>query len=749
MIKLIIEDDEGKTTVVPLIRDEITIGRKEGNTIRLTERNVSRRHARLLRQDGEVFIEDLTSYNGIRLNGVRIGARTPLGEGDQVVIGDYKLAVKLDRPAVVAPPLVIASPGVPAAAMRTTVLGVPAPTLTPPLGVPESMSSEHPTAPNLRPLTSLTPLTLQSVVPPPPVAAPPPPTAAVPLAPITNPGYTGLAPLVPSSPPAMPAPQIVITVPPPAVQQSFVTATAPPSPAPSPPLPPVPVAEPAIPSTPLEGAPTIPVRTFESQETVAAGPPARLVALTTDLAGAEYVLDRASMVIGRTGENDIVLNHKSISRHHAKIVRDGERYTVVDLQSANGVRVNGEEYDRIELGPGDVIELGHLRLRFVGGRESFVFDPSLARTGRRVPGRSVMLLAGSAALVAVLGIALMRGGQEAPKSKLVESKPPPPAAEPSRPEPVRSPDPVAVAAPVPPPPTPSPSAPAGPTKEALFAEASMAVKAERWDDALAALSQLADRGPVDAAAQELRQKAEGERKNADLYARFKASTDRKEYEQAVVAFTEITVGSVYKEKGRRDFQQVKGRFIAKHLDIAERLRAQGKCPEVRQEVDLILAVDERNRLAQEVVKLCKPRSAAPGQFAAAVVKERKEPAPRPARPDPPRPAPPPRTVAAASPPATPKPPPSSPAADDSAGDPQGLLKQAREAWLRGQHASAIESAKKALKVRPGLTDAYQIIAVASCSLRDSDGAGRAYARLDDKTKSMVRGLCQRNGVSLE
>ena len=41
MFKLVIQDDEGKTTVVPLIRDEITNGRKEGNTIRLTERNVS------------------------------------------------------------------------------------------------------------------------------------------------------------------------------------------------------------------------------------------------------------------------------------------------------------------------------------------------------------------------------------------------------------------------------------------------------------------------------------------------------------------------------------------------------------------------------------------------------------------------------------------------------------------------------------------------------------------------------------
>ena len=35
MLKLLIEDDEGKQTVVPLIRDEITIGRKEGNTIRV------------------------------------------------------------------------------------------------------------------------------------------------------------------------------------------------------------------------------------------------------------------------------------------------------------------------------------------------------------------------------------------------------------------------------------------------------------------------------------------------------------------------------------------------------------------------------------------------------------------------------------------------------------------------------------------------------------------------------------------
>ena len=94
MFKLVIQDDEGKTTVVPLIRDEITIGRKEGNTIRLTERNVSRRHARIARSNGEVTIEDLGSYNGIRVNNARIAERIALRLSDQVQIGDYKLYLK-------------------------------------------------------------------------------------------------------------------------------------------------------------------------------------------------------------------------------------------------------------------------------------------------------------------------------------------------------------------------------------------------------------------------------------------------------------------------------------------------------------------------------------------------------------------------------------------------------------------------------------------------------------------------------
>ncbi len=94
--RLIIEDDEGTTTIVPLGKDAVTIGRQQGNTIQLTEKNVSRRHARLYPEQAAWVIEDLASYNGIKVNGVPIDGRVTLKEGDVVQIGDYHLALTED-----------------------------------------------------------------------------------------------------------------------------------------------------------------------------------------------------------------------------------------------------------------------------------------------------------------------------------------------------------------------------------------------------------------------------------------------------------------------------------------------------------------------------------------------------------------------------------------------------------------------------------------------------------------------------
>ncbi len=95
-LRLIIEDDEGATTIVPLGGEAVTIGRQEGNTIQLTEKNVSRRHARLWFEDSTWVIEDLDSYNGIKVNGEFIEQRVSLREGDVIQIGDYHLALAED-----------------------------------------------------------------------------------------------------------------------------------------------------------------------------------------------------------------------------------------------------------------------------------------------------------------------------------------------------------------------------------------------------------------------------------------------------------------------------------------------------------------------------------------------------------------------------------------------------------------------------------------------------------------------------
>ncbi|MGZ6071879.1 MAG: FHA domain-containing protein, partial [Myxococcaceae bacterium] len=125
-MKLVIEDDEGHRREVPLDRDEVTIGRQEDNVVHLPERNVSRRHARLLRQGDTVLLEDLRSANGTHVNGMRISEQVPLGDGDTVRIGDYGVAIRPDGVPLEAPlPWTVAAE--PQAFPRTDVLADTAP----------------------------------------------------------------------------------------------------------------------------------------------------------------------------------------------------------------------------------------------------------------------------------------------------------------------------------------------------------------------------------------------------------------------------------------------------------------------------------------------------------------------------------------------------------------------------------------------------------------------------------------------
>ena len=64
------------------------------------------------------------------------------------------------------------------------------------------------------------------------------------------------------------------------------------------------------------------------------------------------------LVIGRSSSSDLPLADRFLSRHHARIVRDGERYLVEDLGSRNGTLLNGTPVMApTPLGPGDEIRI--------------------------------------------------------------------------------------------------------------------------------------------------------------------------------------------------------------------------------------------------------------------------------------------------------------------------------------------------------------------------------------------------------
>jgi hypothetical protein len=64
----------------------VTIGREEGNMLRLNDERVSRFHAKVQIDNGDVIITDLESTNGTRVNGAPVQIRR-IRPGDQIAIG--------------------------------------------------------------------------------------------------------------------------------------------------------------------------------------------------------------------------------------------------------------------------------------------------------------------------------------------------------------------------------------------------------------------------------------------------------------------------------------------------------------------------------------------------------------------------------------------------------------------------------------------------------------------------------------
>lgn len=579
MYKLIIEDDEGKTTEVPIIRDEITIGRKEGNTIRLTERNVSRRHARFSRTGNGLFIEDLLSYNGIKVNGERIQGKVPVNDGDRVQIGDYQVSIKLDKAAVKAP-------GAPQLAQ-----------------MPQNVVQSAPTVPQ------------------PAVAAP--------------------------------------------------TVTAP-----------------AVPQA---------VKVPEK--------PARLIVVSTNFARQEFPLEKAAVVIGRTDDNDVVLNHRSISRHHAKIVREGEHFHISDLQSANGVRVNGEEYGKVELRKGDLIDLGHVRLIFVPpGQDIDIRDKIVDLDKRSSPIVPV--------LIVLLLLAVVGGGAYFYMTK-------PPAA-----------DPDAEAA-------------------KLLVEVETDLQNKRWADAIDKSNRVLSTTGVPQSRRDLattkRALAESEAKNKQVYDRFASAAGTGNYDSALGAYRDLPDASVYKGIAREDYDKIFPLFVENHLKLAAEARAQGNCAEARSQVQAVLDIDPKQVKALSAKDLpcgggssTSPPVVASNDPGGSTGRDRGSHSKR-NKPD--------GTVK--QPTETPEP--AEPKdnkpvkSDVSPADADAALTEAQTNFVNGNYAQAISQARQMTKASP--VRAWRIIGGAACHLRDVKLANEAYRHLDAPGRQYMVYVCQREGMT--
>lgn len=170
--------------------------------------------------------------------------------------------------------------------------------------------------------------------------------------------------------------------------------------------------------------------------------------------GQSYLLSAGTFVIGREADADLQLVEETgVSRVHAKIVAEGQRYRLIDNESRNGTILNGTPIRDALLNNGDTITIAQCQLRFrqmgtprAAKAASFnvIAPPSSPQAAvAPVPKRSVpevaIVLAGVTATVLVIGVVgtifFMRGRANQAVAAAPSPPPGPVAAPPTAPAP--------------------------------------------------------------------------------------------------------------------------------------------------------------------------------------------------------------------------------------------------------------------------------------------------------------------------
>ena len=80
--------------------------------------------------------------------------------------------------------------------------------------------------------------------------------------------------------------------------------------------------------------------------------------------GTPYDVAKRRVVIGRSKDCDIQLADPNVSRRHAEVRRDGTSFLLVDLDSTNGIEVDGNRVRRLELHDGEHFTIGSTEIVF-------------------------------------------------------------------------------------------------------------------------------------------------------------------------------------------------------------------------------------------------------------------------------------------------------------------------------------------------------------------------------------------------
>lgn len=94
----------------------------------------------------------------------------------------------------------------------------------------------------------------------------------------------------------------------------------------------------------------------------------------------EYPLNKERMTIGRKAHNDIVIDNLAVSGEHAAVVTIMHDSFLEDLDSTNGLEVNGTPTKKHFLQNNDVIEIGKHKLKYINDQITQTTSADFERT---------------------------------------------------------------------------------------------------------------------------------------------------------------------------------------------------------------------------------------------------------------------------------------------------------------------------------------------------------------------------------